>query len=58
MRTVTENQLKDVGIFYDQLIMGVGGGTRYLINDTKPEGTLSAYAINVIRDLGIKDIEL
>ena len=58
MRSVTENQLKDVGIFYDQLIMGVGGGARYLINDTKPEGTLSAYAINVIRDLGIKDVEL
>lgn len=58
MRNVTEKQLKEVGIFYDQLIMGVGGGTRHLINDTKPDGKKTAFAYNVPRNIGIKDLEL
>lgn len=37
MRRVTEKQLEEVGIFYDQLVMGIGGGERYIINDIKPE---------------------
>jgi ribonucleotide monophosphatase NagD (HAD superfamily) len=56
MRAVTEAQLSKVGIFYDELIMGVGGGTRYLINDCKPSGEESAFAINVERNKGILDI--
>jgi hypothetical protein len=56
LRDVTIKQLSEVGIFYDQLIMGVGGGTRYLINDCKPDGEDSAYAINVERNRGIGDI--
>ena len=35
-RKTTEEQLDQVGIFYDQLIMGLGGGHRVLINDLKP----------------------
>ena len=58
MRKVTEEQLRDVGIFYDQLIMGVGGGVRYLINDTKPDGDQAAFVINVERNKGIKDINI
>ena len=58
MRRVTEKQLRDVGIFYDQLIMGVGGGARYLINDTKPNGSQAAFAINVERNVGIEGIDL
>lgn len=58
MRQVTEQQLRDIGIFYDQLIMGVGGGTRYLINDYKPTGEESAFAINVERNLGIGGINI
>lgn len=56
MREVTENQLRDVGIFYDQLIMGVGGGVRYLVNDTKPNGNQAAFAINVERNKGVGNI--
>jgi ribonucleotide monophosphatase NagD (HAD superfamily) len=56
MREVTENQLRDVGIFYDQLIMGVGGGVRYLVNDTKPNGSQAAFAINVERNKGVGNI--
>jgi hydroxymethylpyrimidine pyrophosphatase-like HAD family hydrolase len=58
MREVTKAQLKEVGIFYDQLIMGVGGGARYLINDNKPNGAEYATAINVERNKGVKDINI
>ena len=58
MREVTENQLREVGIFYDLLVMGVGGGERFLINDCKPDGAQSAQAINLIRNKGIQDINL
>ena len=58
MRRVTEQQLSKLGIYYDQLVMGMGGGPRYLINDCKPEGTEAAFAINIIRNEGIKNIEI
>lgn len=58
MRKVTEQQLTKLGIYYDQLIMGVGGGPRYLINDCKPDNTEAAFAINIIRNEGIKNINL
>lgn len=58
MRTVTEAQLSQLGIYYDRLIMGVGGGIRYLVNDYKPDGSASAIAINVERNKGIKNIQI
>jgi len=58
MRKVTEQQLSEIGIFYDQLIMGVGGGTRYLINDFKPDGEESAIAVNVKRNVGIYNVKI
>ena len=58
MRTQTERQLQEVGIFYDQLIMGIGGGPRVLINDNKPDGKEFAFAINIERNKGINDIIL
>lgn len=57
MRKTTEDELSKIGIFYDQLIMGVGGGARHLINDIKPDGTITAYAHNIERDKGIGDLE-
>jgi hypothetical protein len=58
MRTQTERQLQEVGIFYDQLIMGIGGGPRVLINDNKPDGKEAAFAINIERNKGINDLIL
>jgi hypothetical protein len=55
-RDQTERQLQEAGIVYDQLIMGVGGGARYLINDVKPDGALAAFAINVERNQGIQGV--
>jgi hypothetical protein len=58
MRNVTEKQLSEAGIFYDMLIMGVGGGDRILINDKKPDGRDAAFAINIKRNNGIKDLKI
>ena len=58
LRSITEKQLNDVGIFYDQLIMGVGRGPRVVVNDNKPDGMLTAYSINLVRNLGLKDLDI
>ena len=46
-RQRTEEQLQEVGVMYDQLVMGVGTGPRYLINDVTPEGKQTAFGISV-----------
>lgn len=56
MRSKTEEHLSHLGLFWDQLIMGVGGGPRILINDKKPDGSETAFAINLERDKGLNDI--
>lgn len=53
MRETTEKQLRQLGIFYDQLIMGITGGVRVIINDDKPDGTKTVDAISLKRDEGI-----
>jgi len=58
MRKVTEEQLAGDHITYDQLIMGVGPGKRYLINDMKPDDLQSAFAIELKRDEGISKVEI
>lgn len=58
LRKITKKQLANAGIFYDQLIMGIGGGPRIVINDCKPNGDQYASAINLERNTGIKNIEL
>jgi hydroxymethylpyrimidine pyrophosphatase-like HAD family hydrolase len=58
MRAATEKQLSKLGIFYDKLIMGIGGGDRILINDNKPNGKETAFAINLERNKGINDINI
>jgi mannose-6-phosphate isomerase len=55
MRRKTELELEKAGIIYDQLIMGLGGGTRYLINDRKEKGKKNtAHAINLVRNKGFE----
>jgi len=59
MRKATEKQLAEVGIIYDQLIMGIKGGKRYLINDRKPNGSENyASSINLTRNEGINNIKI
>ena len=58
MRSETEKQLKEIGLFWDQLVMGLGSGRRYVINDLEPGTKAStANAINLKRDAGIGTIE-
>ncbi len=58
-RKSTEKQLAEVGIIYDKLILGVGGGVRHLINDKKPDGTINtAFSHNLIRDGGLKNLKV
>lgn len=59
VRSHTEKQLADAGIFYDQLIMGVTGGVRVLINDRKKEGQEeTAVALNLIRNKGMNNVSV
>jgi hypothetical protein len=58
LRNITEKQLEEVGIIYDQLIMGIGGGERILINDKKTDGAITAHSICLDRDFGIQSIEI
>ena len=59
MRKITIEQLESAGIFYDQLIMGIGGGVRVLINDYKPDNTEeTAVAITLKRNEGKNKIEI
>jgi hydroxymethylpyrimidine pyrophosphatase-like HAD family hydrolase len=58
LREATEQQLNNLGIFYDILIMGIGGGDRVLVNDKKSDGRVTAFAICPDRNFGIKDINI
>jgi hypothetical protein len=58
MRKATEKQLAEAGVFYDQLVMGITSGKRYLINDKKADGERTAFSINLNRNEGIGKIDL
>ncbi len=58
-REVTERQLREAGLFYDQLVMGIGGGARVLINDMKPHSEEpTAVAITLPRDEGLGGVKI
>jgi len=55
LRTKTIQQLGELGIVYDQLIMGIGGGPRIIINDRKPyDDRNTCYNVNLVRNKGIE----
>lgn len=60
MRQITEKSLFEHGIIYDRMIMGLGPGKRYLINDIDPiyPDCDKAIAINIERNIGINDITI
>lgn len=59
VRKRTEEQLQQIGIVYDELIMGLPNGKRILINDKKPNGVENtAYSINLVRNKGMNDVDL
>jgi len=56
-RKELEQQLKNAGIFWDALIMGLSNGPRVMINDMKEGGEQRAMGVNVLRNLGISELE-
>ena len=58
-RNITEKQLESVGVFYDELIMGLGSEERVLINDLKINSNQdTATAINLVRNVGVANVEI
>lgn len=59
MRKRTEKQLSKLGIFYDQLIMGLNRGERIIINDSKPNMDMkTASAIQINRNEGLTNVNI
>ena len=52
----TKKELKKIGLKYHQVILGIGRGTRFVINDIDPDNPMvkRAVGINLIRDKGYK----
>lgn len=58
-RKITEKQLHSLGLFWHMLIMDVGNGQRFLINDMKPHSKIpTAVAINLKRNQGLADVSI
>jgi len=59
-RELTAKQLSNAGIVYDAMVMGVGLGPRYLINDVDPKepDTPKAIAFNVVRNSGLASVKI
>jgi phosphoglycolate phosphatase-like HAD superfamily hydrolase len=53
MRELTIKQLNSLGLYYDVLIMGAPRGERVIINDTKPDGSITARAVPLERNKGL-----
>jgi hypothetical protein len=53
-RALTERIFKKNGLKFHLLVMDLTSGSRYLINDVVSPADTKAIAINVIRDVGIK----
>jgi hypothetical protein len=51
----TKQELEKIGVNYHQLVMGIGRGTRYIINDRDPQAPEidRAVGINLDRNQGL-----
>lgn len=58
LRDRTIQQLQDAGLFWDQLIMGLPGGERIVINDRTYSGMVRAIAIHREKNQGMEDISI
>jgi hypothetical protein len=58
-RKITEKQLRNACIPYDQLILGCTNAIRVLVNDTKPyreDSPATALCFNLVRDEGVQKL--
>jgi hypothetical protein len=59
LRKITEDGLLKLGIFYDQLVMGLTRGERVVINDIKPDNDMiTASAHQIVRNEGLENINI
>lgn len=59
MRAETEEMLKQLGLFFDYLLMGLPRGCRVVINDMKPGSTEPmADAVSIPRNLGLVGVDV
>lgn len=49
--------MKSSGFKCDLVICGISSGERILINDKKPDGTKTAFSLNLQRDKGLSTIK-
>lgn len=55
-RESTERKLREAGLFWDHLIMGIdAGGQRIIINDSPTADRVTALAFSIPRDKGFED---
>jgi len=59
-RLFTKQELEKIGLKYHQIIMGLGRGTRIVINDKDPDkpNLDRAVGLNLTRNEGFKNIDL
>lgn len=59
-RLFTKQELEKIGLKYHQIIMGLGRGTRIVINDKDPDKPEldRAVGLNLTRNEGFKNIDL
>jgi|LauGreDrversion4_2_1035121.scaffolds.fasta_scaffold12285_3 hypothetical protein len=48
--------LRDHGLRYSEILFGMPRGERVLVNDRKPSGLCTAYALSLPRDQGLASI--
>lgn len=58
MRESTLIVLANHGLRYNMVIFGVPTGERICINDRKPSGLLTSYAVNLLRDEGLDYLKI
>lgn len=58
LREFTTRQIMEMGLYFDQLVMGLPTGPRVIINDEKPNGMLTAFAKCVKRNKGLRYVEV
>ena len=56
-REQLEQHLRNAGIFWDGLVMGLSNGPRVIINDVKVGGEDRALGYNVTRNMGIRELK-
>ena len=58
MREPTLTLLAKYGLRYNLAVFGVPTGERICINDKKPSGLRTSYAVNLLRDEGLSSLKV